>query len=74
MTNQTQETKNEAEQCREWVIFRTSDGEVGWIRGDTWDDYVVNVPDTKCEFLSRGHTLTEAINLTMLANGEDDEI
>ena len=54
----------------EYVVYRTGfpSGSLEYIKGRDWDDYVKGVPDHKCEFISRGHTRVDAINLTMLAN------
>ena len=54
----------------EYVIYRTGfpSKTLEYIKGSDWDKYVRDTPDTKCEFISRGLTISEAINLTMLAN------
>lgn len=56
----------------EYVVYRTGYPKdpkpVEYIEAKRWDDYLRNTHDTKCEFISRGHTLVEAINLTKLAN------
>lgn len=58
----------------DFVIYR--EGYAGkkleWIREKTWDDYFRDTPNTVCVEVSRGHTITEAINLTMLANGQKE--
>lgn len=56
----------------EWVIFRTGDTnkQVKWVRGETWDMFVVEVPYHTCEFISRGHTIEEAMRLVGLAKEE----
>lgn len=63
----------------EYVIYRTGYARrlLEYIRDITWDSYVQETPNTKCEFVSRGHTLVDAINLTELANEpkeNEDEI
>jgi len=55
----------------DFVVYRTL-GELEWIREKAWDDYVRETPDTVCVEVSRGHTVTEAINLTKLANEGDE--
>lgn len=54
----------------EYVVYRTGfpSGALEYLKETQWDNYVIGVPDHRCEFISRGHTLTEAINLTKLAN------
>ena len=63
------------EQETEYVIYRTGfpSGSLEWIKGSDWDNYVIGVPDNKCELISRGHTLVEAINLTELAHELKEE-
>ena len=56
----------------EYVIFRTMRGELDWVRQSWWDDYKFRRGDrlTATE-VSRGHTLTEALNLTKLGNEDE---
>ena len=58
-----------------YVIYRTGfDGRtLEFIKASDWDNYVLDYPETKCEFISRGHTITEAINLTELAHEPKEE-
>jgi hypothetical protein len=63
----------------EYVIYRTGfpSKTLEYIKGSDWDNYVLDVPDNRCELVSRGHTITEAINLTELAHEpkeNEDEI
>jgi len=63
----------------DFVIYRTgyANRELEYIRGRIWDEYLRETPDTNCEFVSRGHTISEAVNLTMLAREpkeNEDEI
>jgi hypothetical protein len=57
-----------------YVIYRTGypqqNPPLEYLEETEWDRYVVHYPKHKCEELSRGHTIVEAINLTMLANEE----
>ena len=61
----------------EYVVYRTGYPRVPapleYLEAKKWDAYVQGVPDNKCEFISRGHTLTEAINLTKLANEGNEQ-
>lgn len=56
----------------EYVVYRTgyprSSAPLEYLEANRWDVYIEETPDTKCVFISRGHTLVEAINLTKLAN------
>lgn len=61
----------------EYVVYRTgypkTPKPVEYIEGKRWDLYLHQTPETKCVFISRGHTLVEAINLTKLANEGAEE-
>ena len=54
-----------------YVVYRTLN-ELEWIRDKTWDDYVRDTPNTVCVEVSRGHTITEAMNLTKLVNEQQE--
>lgn len=58
----------------DFVIYR--EGYAGrkleYISARVWDKYVQETPNTNCEFVSRGHSISEAINLTMLANEQKE--
>ena len=57
----------------EYVVYRTGFETLEYLPARQWDNYIKGVPDTKCLEISRGHTITEAINLTMLANSGDEK-
>ena len=61
----------------EYVVYRTGypqePAPLGYLPARQWDNYIKGVLDTKCVEISRGHTLSEAINLTKLANEGEDE-
>ncbi len=58
----------------DFVVYRTgwARKQLDYVRGKEWDEYVEATPKTLCEFISRGHTLVEAINLTKLANQQKE--
>lgn len=57
---------------RKFVVYRTGypneTPPLEYIEQDKWDNYLLGTPETRCVEISRGHTITEAINLTELAN------
>lgn len=59
----------------EFVVYRTGypNGPLEYLPAMQWDNYVKGVPNTRCLEISRGHTITEAVNLTMLANSGDEK-
>jgi hypothetical protein len=50
----------------EYVIYRNGYGEFMYLPTKDWRRYVRDTSDTVCVEISRGHTISEAINLTML--------
>lgn len=58
----------------DFVIYR--EGYAGrkleYIRARIWDEYLRETPNTNCEFISRGHSFSEAVNLTMLVNQQKE--
>jgi hypothetical protein len=56
----------------EYVIYRSGYGELCYLPAKEWDRYVRDTSDTVCVEISRGHTISEAINLTVLANEQQE--
>lgn len=58
-----------------YVIYRTGfpSKTLEYIKETDWDNYVLGVPDNKCELVLRGLTITDAINLTELAHEPKEE-
>jgi hypothetical protein len=56
----------------EYVIYRSGYGELCYLPAKEWRRYVRDTPDTVCVEISRGHTISEAINLTVLANEQQE--
>ena len=54
------------------VIYRALDGGLAWLAEESWDGWCDAVPARQQREASRGHTLTEAINLTKLANEQQE--
>jgi hypothetical protein len=52
----------------EYVVFRTESGELEWVKAKTWDSYVLQTTKAMKREVSRGHSISEAYNLTVLAN------
>jgi hypothetical protein len=64
------------EETVEYVVYRTGypqpDPPLEYLEQRIWDKYLSETPKTLCVELSRGHTLVDAINLTMLANQQKE--
>lgn len=56
----------------EYVIYRSGYGELCYLPTKDWRSYVRDTPDTVCVEISRGHTISDAVNLTMLANEQQE--
>lgn len=59
------------DEVTKWVIYRTAYGELDYAREGVWDIYVKGRDRLIMAEVSRGHTLTEAINMIKL--GSEDE-
>jgi len=55
-----------------YVVYRTFLGDLDFMREDQWDKWRSAVNARTVDEVSRGHTITEARNLTQLANKQTD--
>jgi hypothetical protein len=57
----------------EYVVYRTVLDDLDWVKAKSWDLWCDRDPNRMMREVSRGHTLTEAMNLTKLANEQQEK-
>ena len=57
---------------KRYVVYRTFLGDLDFLREGQWDKWRSEVNARTVDEVSRGHTITEALNLTQLVNKQTD--